>query len=184
MTQIGIKIRALQAVDAGSYSCIAENIAGSISSNQVDVNIFTRPIIEPLPKFVTLPSGLSSSFSDISIQCSARGNPTPKVKWTNGNELKSQIGLGTSKLVTRKEGTYSCLAQSRTGTTSATVFVVSEKNQRNRFPPILKRTKIIIPDGVSTAIDCKPQNFDQFTRFRSGLTVVIWVNSVNTVNTS
>ena len=103
VTQMGLKIRSLQEIDAGSYTCIAENIAGSISSNQVEVNIFTRPIIEPLPKFVTLPSSSSSTFSDITIQCSARGNPTPKVKWISGLELRSQIGIGNSKLITRKE---------------------------------------------------------------------------------
>ena len=33
VTQMGLKIRSLQEIDAGSYTCIAENIAGSISSN-------------------------------------------------------------------------------------------------------------------------------------------------------
>ncbi|VDK20238.1 unnamed protein product [Anisakis simplex] len=61
--------------DAGSYSCVAKNLAGE-SEASFTVTVLTRPHIDEqidqTPKVV--------QNHDITLQCPIRGNPKPKVK--------------------------------------------------------------------------------------------------------
>ena len=108
-----MRIINLKPKDRGIYTCIAENPAGSIESGQVDVDVMIAPSIDDLPRFISLDN-------TISIVCSANGNPKPKVRWMLGTEMKSSVAVGSAKLTTTKEGTFTCLADSAIGTASET----------------------------------------------------------------
>lgn len=154
-----MRIINLKPKDRGIYTCIAENAAGSIESDQVDVDVMIPPTIDDLPRFISLDN-------TISIVCSANGNPKPKVRWMLGTEMKSSVSLGSAKLTTTKEGTFTCFADSATGTASETVFVVSEEKQSKRLPPILMKSEVEIEPQTKSRISCEPSNNDQFTRYR------------------
>ena len=81
------------------------------------------PSIDDLPRFISLDN-------TISIVCSATGNPKPKVRWMLGTEMKSSVAVGSAKLTTTKEGTFTCLADSATGTASETGKLLSHSPAR------------------------------------------------------
>ena len=88
-------IRSISIADSGAYSCIAENLAGSIQSAVANVIVFAKPEIDSLPVKLSLPD---PPFGVINTNCFATGSPTPKLYWTfNGNQITEKT-LAKSKL--------------------------------------------------------------------------------------
>ncbi|XP_072488817.1 hemicentin-2 isoform X3 [Notamacropus eugenii] len=111
--------------DAGTYTCIAENSAGS-TSRRVHLSILS------LPTFTTLPGDLSLNQGEkLWLRCTARGSPAPHISWMVNNRLvtegvSEQDGGSTLQrvAVTREDsGTYTCWAENVVGKVQAVSFV-------------------------------------------------------------
>ncbi|KAG2469773.1 HMCN2 protein, partial [Polypterus senegalus] len=142
-----------EADDAGLYTCVAENVAGT-ARRDIRLSVHVRPTFIELPGDVTLNTG-----QRLTLSCLAGGTPTPAVSWTVNNKpipaAESHQG-GQSSLVIEnasKEdaGTYICKAENVAGVIKAISFV------RIREPPILVGTSHVLqtePLGRTLMLHC------------------------------
>ncbi|KAG9510588.1 Hemicentin-1, partial [Fragariocoptes setiger] len=112
-----LTIKNLTIIDAGNYNCEASNAYGS---NQVSVQL----IVQAELKWSQEPDdAIVSVGKELSIDCGAKGEPKPTVKWTrlsssSPQEIAQQLlGVGSSKLkiaATKRSdaGLYECVASS------------------------------------------------------------------------
>ncbi|KAI6172894.1 EGF-like domain-containing protein [Aphelenchoides besseyi] len=84
-----------QESDAGSYSCRAENIAGSYT-DQKTIDVGVSPTIVPSPERVQ-----GNIESSIKLQCRALGAPNPKISWTKD---RSPISLENKRFSILADG--------------------------------------------------------------------------------
>ena len=113
-------ISSAQTSDDGSYYVIAENSAGSATSNTVTLTVNTIPTITSQPSSTTVNQGSSASFS-----ANATGTPTPTYKWYfNGSEISGATSSTyyISSAQTSNDGSYYVIATNTAGSaTSNTV---------------------------------------------------------------
>nr|XP_024214409.1 hemicentin-1-like isoform X2 [Halyomorpha halys] len=103
--------------DSGTYSCIAENRAGS---DKVETNLIV--LVPPQIRNTTGNTIIKAiSGNEAVLPCDVFGNPQPSVTWHfNGELIKKQIGSEPATLrllnVTEADaGTYVCVAQNKAG---------------------------------------------------------------------
>ncbi|XP_032434339.1 hemicentin-1 [Xiphophorus hellerii] len=139
--------------DAGIFTCVATNPAGS-ARRDVHLSINTRPVFKELPGDVTLNKGQS-----LALSCHAQGTPPPSISWTINNKpyrgaTTDEAGRSSvlSENVTLNDaGTYVCLAENSVGSIRALSFV------RIREPPVLKgeaHTSQTVVQGGTAMLDC------------------------------
>ncbi|RXN18375.1 hemicentin-2 isoform X1 [Labeo rohita] len=122
-----LRIRGVQDLDSGDYTCVASNIAGSASAVVVLQ-------VGAAPTFSESPADITASVGDnITLPCVARGFPTPSLTWRrqDGRPIfgKSSGHVGTSQLPTGAlqiqsvwvddEGVYVCEAKNQFGSIKA-----------------------------------------------------------------
>jgi len=89
--------------DIGSYICYAKNYLGETLA-------VTSLVVFSLPKFIIRPTHSVSkiSGSDLSLNCSAIGDPTPTISWKRSKgvwvEERMKVSRGTLKISTLSEG--------------------------------------------------------------------------------
>ncbi|XP_022603168.1 hemicentin-1 [Seriola dumerili] len=117
-----LTIKETQKVDAGDYSCVAVNAAGT-SSGKISLDVGAAP------KFIQDPSDVAADIgSNVSLLCNAQGYPEPKVTWrrqdglplfnrsrTHGTVTQSRGGLHITNLWVEDEAVYICDAQNHFG---------------------------------------------------------------------
>ncbi len=83
----------VQATDAGSYTVVVTNAAGSATSGNVVLTVYVPPAITVQPTGQTLASGASATFS-----VTATGNPAPTYQWRlNGANISGATGSSYTK---------------------------------------------------------------------------------------
>uniref|UniRef100_A0A8C1UL37 Hemicentin 2 n=1 Tax=Cyprinus carpio TaxID=7962 RepID=A0A8C1UL37_CYPCA len=91
-----LRIRGVQELDSGDYTCVASNIAGSASA-VVILQVGAAPTFSESP--VDIAAGVGDN---ITLPCIARGFPTPSLTWRrqDGRPIfgKSSGHVGTSQL--------------------------------------------------------------------------------------
>ncbi|KAK7933456.1 hypothetical protein WMY93_004352 [Mugilogobius chulae] len=138
--------------DAGVFTCVATNVAGSVRQN-VHLSVNMRPAFKELPGDMTLNKG-----NNLTLSCHAQGTPAPLISWTvNNSPITGTVDeAGRSSLVIKNvtmkhAGTYVCIAENTVGSIRALSFV------RIREPPVLKgeayMTQTVVQDG-SALLDC------------------------------
>ncbi|XP_058491292.1 hemicentin-1 [Solea solea] len=146
-------IERAEPADAGVFTCVATNSAGS-ARQDIRLSINMRPAFKELPGDVTLNKGQS-----LALSCHAQGTPSPVISWTVNNSPYAGASLdeaGRSSIiidnVTRGDaGTYVCIAENRVGSIRALSFV------RIREPPVLKgeaHMSQTVVQGGSAMLDC------------------------------
>ncbi|XP_076126836.1 hemicentin-1 [Alosa pseudoharengus] len=139
--------------DAGVFTCVATNAAGS-TRQDIQLSVNMRPAFKELPGDVTLNRG-----QPLSLSCHAQGTPTPSVTWTFNNSPLTGVTVdesGRSSLLvenvtTADAGTYVCVAENSVGSIRALSFV------RVREPPSLRgeaHTSQLVPQGGVALLDC------------------------------
>ncbi|XP_029295180.1 LOW QUALITY PROTEIN: hemicentin-1 [Cottoperca gobio] len=139
--------------DAGVFTCVATNAAGS-ARQDIRLSINRRPAFKELPGDVTLNKGQS-----LALSCHALGTPSPVISWTVNNSPYTGATVdeaGRSSViidnVTMSEaGTYVCIAENSVGSIRALSFV------RIREPPVLKgeaHMSQTVVQGGSAVLDC------------------------------
>ncbi|XP_035291447.1 hemicentin-1 [Anguilla anguilla] len=120
-----LTIRDAAPEDAGNYTCLASNEAGT--ATQTATLIYTEaPTISASRQIVLAVAG-----GDATLECQATGDPPPLVKWYKGD---LQVGtlpfagqhthrgtLHFGEVQERDAGEYRCEASSSAGTSSATI---------------------------------------------------------------
>ncbi|XP_028269954.1 hemicentin-1 isoform X2 [Parambassis ranga] len=151
-----LHIRGVQEVDAGQYSCVASNAAGT-SAGTVNLEVGVGPLFSEAPVDMTASVG-----QNITLPCAARGFPLPTVTWrrqdgrqiltrTDGHSRTMQLENG--HLLIRSawlddEGLYICEAKNQFGTikSEASVSVTGLE------PPLLAQTAPIITTGIGQSL--------------------------------
>uniref|UniRef100_A0A8C1LEB7 Hemicentin 2 n=1 Tax=Cyprinus carpio TaxID=7962 RepID=A0A8C1LEB7_CYPCA len=122
-----LRIRGVQELDSGDYTCVASNIAGSASA-VVILQVGAAPTFSESP--VDIAAGVGDN---ITLPCIARGFPTPSLTWRrqDGRPIfgKSSGHVGTSQLSSGAlqiqsiwvddEGVYVCEAKNQFGSIKA-----------------------------------------------------------------
>ncbi|NWI93347.1 HMCN1 protein, partial [Pitta sordida] len=118
-----LKIQETQELDAGDYTCVATNDAGT-ASGKITLDVGSAPV------FTQEPSDDSADLgSNLTLPCSVQGYPEPRVRWRrlDGAPLFSRpfSGSAVSQLRTgalaihnvwvSDEGTYICEAENQFG---------------------------------------------------------------------
>ncbi|XP_069009305.1 hemicentin-1 [Embiotoca jacksoni] len=117
-----LTIRETQNVDAGDYTCVAVNTAGT-SSGKISLDVGAPP------KFTREPSDVAVDISlNVTLTCHAQGYPEPQVSWRredgvplfnrprlHGTISKSKGELQIINLWVEDEAVYICEAQNHFG---------------------------------------------------------------------
>ncbi|KAJ3604124.1 hypothetical protein NHX12_028865 [Muraenolepis orangiensis] len=111
--------------DAGNYTCLATNQAGT-ASKSVSLTYSERPRITVVQQVVVVVAG-----GDATLQCQATGSPPPTVQWYKGGLEVGSAPLAEQDVSTLRipgvqevdGGEYSCVALSSAGTSSAKVVL-------------------------------------------------------------
>ncbi|OPJ77524.1 hemicentin-1 isoform B [Patagioenas fasciata monilis] len=118
-----LKIQETQDLDAGDYTCVATNDAGT-ASGKITLDVGSPPVFTQEPGDESADIG-----SNITLPCYVQGYPEPKVKWRrlNGASLFSRPfavssvsqlrtgALSINSLWVSDEGTYICEAENQFG---------------------------------------------------------------------
>ncbi|KAJ8413768.1 hypothetical protein AAFF_G00063660 [Aldrovandia affinis] len=139
--------------DAGVFSCLAVNPAGS-ARQEVRLSVNMRPAFKELPGDVTLNKG-----QRLSLSCHAQGTPAPTISWTVNNvpfpgprvDDAGRSMLVIENVTLSEAGTYVCKADNSVGTIRALSFV------RVREPPVISgeaHSSQTVPLGGTALLDC------------------------------
>ncbi|TRY54403.1 hypothetical protein DNTS_023681 [Danionella cerebrum] len=149
----GLIIDRAEPGDAGVFTCVATNTAGTARWD-IRLTVNMRPAFKELPGDVTLNRGQS-----LTLSCHADGTPTPTITWTSNNKPYSAASVdeaGRSSVMienvtTSDGGTYACIAENTVGLIRALSFV------RIREPPTLRgeaHTSQTVVQGKAAMLDC------------------------------
>ncbi|XP_051153617.1 cell adhesion molecule Dscam2 isoform X42 [Leptopilina boulardi] len=130
-----LTIETVAAKHAGEYTCVASNIAGSVTQTAVlEVNVPPRWILEPTDKAF-------AQGSDARVECKADGFPKPQVTWKraagdtpgdytdlklNNPDISVEDGtLSINNIQKTNEGYYLCEAVNGIGSGLSAVILIS-----------------------------------------------------------
>ena len=109
----------VKAADAGDYSCVVENIAGTRQSPPITLRVLSAPTMLVAPHDIT-----ALTEDNIVLECRAKGYPEPIVSWRRNDSRRalytSRITsqepgiLRISRITIADEGIYICQAEVRT----------------------------------------------------------------------
>uniref|UniRef100_A0A8D0V8T8 Hemicentin-1 n=1 Tax=Sus scrofa TaxID=9823 RepID=A0A8D0V8T8_PIG len=137
---LGIKQVTLS--DAGVYTCVATNIAGS-DETEITLHVQEPPTLEALDPPYDIPFQERVANQRIAFPCPVKGTPKPAIKWLrNGRELTggepgiSMLESGTLLVIASvtpyDNGEYICVAANEAGTTER------KYNLKVHVPPVIK----------------------------------------------
>ncbi|XP_067825529.1 hemicentin-1-like [Heptranchias perlo] len=126
-----LKIKEVQEMDAGEYTCVATNEAGT-SSAMVMLDVGSAPMFSETPSDVSVAIG-----QNVTLPCSAEGYPAPQVTWQrldgqpiftkpDSMNLVSQLETGSlfiESVWLDDEARYICEAQNQFGVIRAEVVL-------------------------------------------------------------
>ncbi|XP_038064898.1 protein turtle homolog A-like [Patiria miniata] len=116
--------------DSGSYTCTPYNKIGTAGESTATVLIVRDP-----PHFVTIPKSLYQRLlgEDVTIPCTATGDPTPIISWKKINGKLPQLRSSVSQnslmirgLTKEDHGIYQCLATNQIAAVVSTTQLIVE----------------------------------------------------------
>ncbi|XP_057363933.1 hemicentin-1 isoform X3 [Manis pentadactyla] len=128
--------------DAGIYTCVATNIAGS-DETEIALRVQEPPTLEALEPPFNTPFQERVAKQRIAFPCPTKGTPKPTIKWLwNGRELTGRepgisiLEDGTllviDSVTPHDNGEYICVAVNEAGTTER------KYNLKVHVPPVIK----------------------------------------------
>ncbi|XP_020958298.1 hemicentin-1 isoform X2 [Sus scrofa] len=135
-------IKQVMLSDAGVYTCVATNIAGS-DETEITLHVQEPPTLEALDPPYDIPFQERVANQRIAFPCPVKGTPKPAIKWLrNGRELTggepgiSILESGTLLVIASvtpyDNGEYICVAANEAGTTER------KYNLKVHVPPVIK----------------------------------------------
>eukprot|EP00093_Oithona_nana_P010757 10757.XXX_265016_286838_1 [CDS] Oithona nana genome sequencing. len=149
-----LRIDDLMESDSGEYVCEIETF-GSPMHQTSRLEILVPPSVQPLPqdgKFVV------RKGSTITLECEAKGNPTPKITWLRKNNLLpsgEKFEEGNSVIIQdvsrHHSGIYVCTADNDVGTPAR-----AEIDLKVLYPPEIEVDQTWIPtgEGIEAVVSC------------------------------
>ncbi|MBW00484.1 Roundabout 3, partial [Eschrichtius robustus] len=108
--------------DAGTYVCVASNMAGERESGAAKLVVLERPsfLRRPVNQVVL-------ADAPVDFPCEVQGDPPPRLRWrkedgelpTGRYEIRSDHSLWIGRVSAEDEGTYTCVAENSVGRTEA-----------------------------------------------------------------
>ncbi|XP_030135337.4 hemicentin-1 [Taeniopygia guttata] len=175
-------ISSAQLSDAGIYTCVATNSAGSDTA-EVTIQVQEPPTIEDLDPPFNSPFQERVANQHISFPCPAKGIPKPAIKWLrNGRELTgAEPGLsvledGTllviAALTPSDSGDYVCVAANEAGSTqrrySLKVHVPPEIRDQDK----VTNTSVVVHHPVSLFCEVTGNPFPVISWYKDDIQVV------------
>ncbi|XP_066048296.1 hemicentin-1 [Chamaea fasciata] len=175
-------ISSIQLPDAGIYTCVATNGAGSDTA-EVAVQVQEPPTIEDLEPPFNSPFQERVANQRIAFPCPAKGIPKPAIKWLrNGRELTgAEPGLsvledGTllviAALTPSDSGDYVCVAANEAGSTqrrySLKVHVPPEIRDQDK----VTNTSVVVDHPVSLFCEVTANPFPVISWYKDDIQVV------------
>ena len=118
----------MQTGDAGTYTCVATNLAGTVTSAGA---VLTVNVPNVAPSFTTQPQSQTVNVgTTVTFTAAVSGTPAPTLQWKKDNvAIAGQTGasLVLNDVQTGTAGTYTCVATNSSGavTSSGAVLTVS-----------------------------------------------------------
>lgn len=140
----------LQAVNQGTYRCVASNIAGSAASDPAVVSVFSKPAITKQPAAVSTTAG---SATPLTLSVTAAGTPPLRYQWQRNTVNVAGQTDATLSLANPQwadGGSYRCVVTNDYGTvvSTAVVAVVFSPPIILTQPPVAKE----LPKGGVSSI--------------------------------
>ena len=113
----------VQPANAGSYSAVLSNAAGSVTSSIALLTIWTPPVVTSQPQSQTNLAGTTASLS-----VAATGNPSVAFQWRfNGQDLAGATGASfvITNLQPSNAGNYSVVLTNAAGSVTSAVAVLT-----------------------------------------------------------
>ncbi|KAG8556198.1 hypothetical protein GDO81_017962 [Engystomops pustulosus] len=118
-----LKIVNVRQEDAGSYTCIAQNPAGT-ALGRIKLKIYESPSIKPHQK-----EYIATVDESVTMVCEVYGNPAPQISWhKDGSPLSGQgiISNGALQIASVQPddaGQYMCVAENIAGSVTADIIL-------------------------------------------------------------
>ncbi|MFO1451546.1 MAG: immunoglobulin domain-containing protein [Opitutaceae bacterium] len=124
-TSSSLSLTNVQSSNAGSYSVVVTNSAGSVTSNAVALTVSVPPAITTQPVAQSVTAGASVTFT-----VAASGTPSPTYQWRkDGTDLSgaTSASLALSNVQSSHAGSYSVVVSNSAGsvTSNAVALTVS-----------------------------------------------------------
>ena len=168
-----MKIKGVIKEDTGVYTCKAINGFGSVEIkvelivirpeemtgvSAENINKLSSPRFSPL-SLESEKSVERSVGSDLELECSVTGYPTPTIQWYKDDQLYQTAGarLSLTDLQTRDSGAFSCVAQNMIGT-SALTFTLNVRPGpaiASPAPNMMGPANISVEEGDTARLDCR-----------------------------
>uniref|UniRef100_A0A4W5MMV8 Peroxidasin n=1 Tax=Hucho hucho TaxID=62062 RepID=A0A4W5MMV8_9TELE len=156
-----LMIQDTRETDQGVYQCMAKNVAGEVKTSQVTLRYFGAPceyfvsiflcrsfLLPPpaRPSFVIQPQNTEVLVGEsITLECSATGQPQPRVSWTKGDRtplptdarinITPSGGLFIQNVVQADGGQYTCFASNNVDTIHATAHIIVQATPQFTVTP-------------------------------------------------
>ncbi|KAK3563805.1 hypothetical protein QTP86_034530, partial [Hemibagrus guttatus] len=127
-----LMIQDTRETDQGVYQCMAKNVAGEVKTGEVTLRYFGTP---SRPSFVIQPQNTEVLVGEsVTLECSATGQPHPRVTWTRGDRstlpssprisITPSGGLYIQNVNQADGGQYTCYASNNIDTIHATAYII------------------------------------------------------------
>ncbi|TSM77386.1 Peroxidasin [Bagarius yarrelli] len=165
--------------DQGVYQCMAKNVAGEVKTGEVTLRYFGTP---SRPSFVIQPQNTEVLVGEsVTLECSAAGQPHPRVTWTRGDRstlpsdprisITASGGLYIQNVNQADGGQYTCYASNTVDTIHATAYIIVQAVPQFTVTP----QDQTVSEGHTVDFQCEatgyPQPFIAWTRSGSPLQV-------------
>jgi hypothetical protein len=122
-TNTSLTLTNLQTTNAGSYTVVVTNIAGSVTSAVATLTVNTKPVITSQPQSQAVPLGQTAAFS-----VGASGIAPLRYRWSfNGTALAgaTNASLTLTNVQTTNAGNYSVVITNNAGSATSTVATLT-----------------------------------------------------------
>ncbi|XP_065051441.1 fibrinogen C domain-containing protein 1-B-like [Rhopilema esculentum] len=161
-----LAISIVQENDNGIVKCVAENILGT-DAVETELSVLTKPKVIINSKKV-----IGTVGYPLEVNCSATGNPIPKLYWkkahglTSGKEVlatdQKSMSLKFTKIVSDDAGYYICDAKNKVGVASDSTVLEIQKRDCSSWRKSGQSKNglyIINPDnGIAFSVYCDMEN--------------------------
>ncbi|GFS46965.1 hemicentin-1 [Trichonephila inaurata madagascariensis] len=151
-----LSIYDVQETDAGEYTCVAENEAGSVNETMY-LNVGSKPSLIRLPNSASV-----EVLQNVTIPCIATGTPAPSITWLFENRtiinqnFKTSVTPEGSLLIPEADlsvvGKYICQAENKFGKEEQIVSIALTGIKKPILAPL--PPTVAIPRGEKRSLPC------------------------------